>query len=88
MNFGIQESYQVHFGISNNKLTVSISDGTYEPRIPPTARSEGFQWYLSFYSAMLTDVGRTGSVIFLLDNPGLELHVDGQQDIKRFWKRR
>ncbi|MBX3004593.1 MAG: AAA family ATPase [Anaerolineales bacterium] len=82
--FWTQETYQVHFDIANSKLSVSISDGTYEPRIPPTARSEGFQWYLSFYSAMLTDVGRTGKVIFLLDNPALELHVDGQRDIKRF----
>jgi predicted ATP-dependent endonuclease of OLD family len=33
---------------------------------------------------MLSEVTKDGANIFLLDNPGLELHSDGQRDIKRF----
>lgn len=82
--FWTQESYNVHFRIDKDKLSVSISDSTYDRRIPPSDRSDGFQWYLSFYSALLSEVSVTESMVMLLDNPGLELHADGQRDIKRF----
>ena len=64
-------------------MFVSISDSTYSPRIPPIDRSDGFQWYLSFYAALLSEVSKAQPVIFVLDNTGLELHADGQRDIKR-----
>lgn len=79
-----QKEYSVHFRIEKEKLSVSISDGKYLQRVPPSDRSDGFQWYLSFYSTMLNDVGVSNEAIILLDNPGLELHLDGQRDIKRF----
>jgi hypothetical protein len=82
--FWTQEKYLVRFRIEREKLSVSISDDTYSPRIAPSERSEGFQWYLSFYSSVLNEVGPASRVILLLDNPALELHVDGQRDIKRF----
>ena len=64
-------------------MFVLISDSTYSSRIPPLERSDGFQWYLSFYTALLSEVSKAQPVIFVLDNPGLELHADGQRDIKR-----
>jgi len=82
--FWTQAEYHVHFRIDKDRLSVSISDGRYTPRIPPSDRSEGFQWYLSFYSTLLNDVGDSNPTVLLLDNPGLELHLDGQRDIKRF----
>ena len=82
--FWTQTEYHVHFRIDKERLSVSISDGTYAQRIPPSDRSEGFQWYLSFYATLLNDVGVSNETILLLDNPGLELHLDGQRDIKRF----
>jgi len=78
-----QESYQVHFRFDMQRMSVSISDSTYSPRIPPLERSDGFQWYLSFYAALLSEVSNAQPVVFALDNPGLELHADGQRDIKR-----
>ncbi|HWZ33652.1 MAG TPA: AAA family ATPase [Bryobacteraceae bacterium] len=80
--FWTQAAYTVHFRIEKERLSVSISDGNYTQRIPPSDRSEGFQWYLSFYATLLNDVG--SETILLLDNPGLEIHMDGQRDIKRF----
>ncbi len=82
--FWTQAEYHVHFRIDKERLSVSISDGTYTQRIPPSDRSEGFQWYLSFYATLLNDVGLSSQTAILLDNPGIELHLDGQRDIKRF----
>jgi predicted ATP-dependent endonuclease of OLD family len=82
--FWTQESYNVHFRIDRDKLSVSISDKTYGRRIAPSDRSDGFQWYLSFYSALLSEVSVTDPMVLLLDNPALQLHADGQRDIKRF----
>lgn len=82
--FWTQEHYTVHFRIESTRLSVSISDDSYSPRIPPSDRSDGFQWYLSFYSALLSEVSVTDPMVLLLDNPGLELHANGQRDIKRF----
>ena len=82
--FWTQENYEVHFQFQRERLTVSISDETYTWRIPPSDRSEGFQWYLSFYSTLLSAVSDPRATVLLLDNPGLELHADGQRDIKRF----
>ena len=86
--FWTQAEYHVHFRIEKETLSVSISDGTYTQRIPPSERSEGFQWYLSFYATLLNDVGNSKQTVLLLDNPGLELHLDGQRDIKRFLEER
>jgi len=81
--FWSQQTYHVHFRIEQDRLSVSISDDTYSPRIPPSRRSDGFQWYLSFYSTLLNDISGSKKVIILLDNPAIELHVDGQRDIKQ-----
>lgn len=86
--FWTQAEYHVHFRIDKERLSVSISDGKYTQRIPPSDRSEGFQWYLSFYATLLNDIGVTNEKVLLLDNPGLELHLDGQRDIKRFLEER
>jgi len=86
--FWTQETYNVHFRIDRDKLSVTISDNTYNRRISPSERSDGFQWYLSFYTALLSEVSATTPAVVLLDNPGLELHADGQRDIKRFLEER
>jgi hypothetical protein len=80
--FWTQAEYRIHFRIENERLSVSISDGLYAKRISPSSRSDGFQWYLSFYATLLTDVDSSKPTVILLDNPGLELHLDGQRDIK------
>jgi hypothetical protein len=42
--FWTQAKYNIHFRIEREKLSVSISDSIYAPRIAPTERSDGFQW--------------------------------------------
>jgi AAA domain, putative AbiEii toxin, Type IV TA system len=82
--FWTQETYTIHFQIEKDRLIVSVSDKNYDRRIIPSDRSDGFQWYLSFYSALLSEVSASDPTVVLLDNPALELHADGQRDIKRF----
>jgi len=78
-----QEEYAVFFVFSQDRMSVMISDETYDRRIPPQERSDGFQWFLSFYTVLQNEISRFNQTIFLLDNPGLELHADGQRDIKK-----
>ncbi|MFY9317513.1 MAG: AAA family ATPase [Burkholderiales bacterium] len=81
--FWTQQIYTVYFRIERERLSVSIEDKTYGRRIPPFDRSDGFRWYLSFYCTLLNEVSSNEPTVLLLDNPGLELHPDGQRDIKR-----
>jgi hypothetical protein len=83
-----QVAYEVHFRFDTDKLSVAISDENYGRRIPPSDRSDGFQWYLSFYGTVWNAVGGSAPTILLLDNPGLELHADGQREIKRLLEER
>ncbi|HXM99657.1 MAG TPA: hypothetical protein VN982_14385 [Candidatus Dormibacteraeota bacterium] len=59
--FWTQEIYNIHFRIDKEKLSVTISDNTYNRRISPSERSDGFQWYLSFYTALLSEVSATSA---------------------------
>ncbi len=86
--FWTQESYNVYFRIEKERMSISISDSTYEYRTAPSDRSDGFRWYLSFYCALRNEVSTTETRIVLLDNPGLELHADGQSDVKRYLEER
>jgi predicted ATP-dependent endonuclease of OLD family len=80
-----QTEYTIGFNINNEKMSISVSDNMYTSRVAPSERSDGFQWFLSFYCALMSYDG-TPDVqgILLLDNPALELHADGQRDIKKF----
>jgi predicted ATP-dependent endonuclease of OLD family len=82
--FWSQKEYTVHFRIESDSLGITISDNNYSRRIRPTERSDGFQWYLSFHSALLAEGNNSNNTVILLDNPALDLHPDGQRDIKKF----
>lgn len=50
------------------------------------SRSRGFVWFFSFL-AWYSDVRRsTGSLVLLLDEPGLTLHAKAQQDLLRYFE--
>lgn len=48
----------------------------------PSQRSEGFQWFLSFYINLLAETENTAkhTKILLLDDPAVKLHPEGKQD--------
>lgn len=78
-----QEKVEVKIGIDAKDLYVYILDesGGHDP---PTKRSDGFQWFLSFYiNFMAGSKGEFKNTVLLLDNPGVYLHPSGQKDLLR-----
>ncbi len=52
------------------------------PLTYPSQRSEGFQWFLSFYINLLAESNSEGleSKVLLLDDPAVYLHPEGKRD--------
>lgn len=52
------------------------------PLTYPSQRSEGFQWFLSFYINLLSESTSSGleSKVLLLDDPAVYLHPEGKRD--------
>lgn len=52
------------------------------PLTYPSQRSEGFQWFLSFYINLLAESNSSGleSKVLLLDDPAVYLHPEGKRD--------
>jgi len=65
-------------------LFVRVENHRHRVTVPFDERSRGFVWFFSFlaYFSKLEE-GRTGSLILLLDEPGLSLHARAQQDLLR-----
>ncbi|MFH1230840.1 MAG: AAA family ATPase, partial [Planctomycetota bacterium] len=83
--FWSQEEYQIIFTIEKDYLSILIKDETYKSQLSPSERSDGFQWLLSFYTTLRSQASSSSTnSIMLLDNPALELHLDGQKDIRHF----
>lgn len=82
-----QKDVQVKLSYSNgeNCLRLYIQDEILDEErelTHPSQRSEGFQWFFSFYVNMLAETGGDSSTykILLLDDPAVHLHPSGKQD--------
>jgi len=81
----LQEKVQVNIGIDGENIFISIQDEV-GAHVPPSKRSDGFQWYLSFYINFMADTKRElRNAILLLDNSGLLLHPSGQKDLLKIF---
>jgi len=77
-----QEKVQVNIGIWKDQIVTSIYDNIAKDWLPPSIRSQGFQWFLSFYiNFMAGSKGEFKNTILLLDDPGVYLHPSGQKDL-------
>ncbi len=56
-----------------------ISDG--QNHLFPKQRSTGVRWFLSFYLQLKASDEETSSTLFLLDEPGANLHSKAQSDV-------
>ncbi len=64
-------------------LLISVEDDT-GALDPPSRRSKGFQWFLSFYINFTAgSKNEFKNTILLLDDPGVYLHPLGQEDLKK-----
>jgi predicted ATP-dependent endonuclease of OLD family/sulfur relay (sulfurtransferase) DsrC/TusE family protein len=76
-----QAEIKANIWIDGDEIHFSIEDES-QIQVPPTQRSDGFQWFLSFYINFIAITnGDLKDSILLLDNPGLQLHPSGQKDL-------
>ena len=78
-----QQRVTVTIGIDADNLSIFVTDdvGAFDP---PSRRSKGFQWFLSFYVNFTTgSKSELKNAVLLLDDPGVFLHPLGQEDLKK-----
>ena len=80
--FWEQEEVRVNLDIDGDQILVFIEDDAGAQADPPSRRSDGFIWFLSFYiNFMAGTKGELRNAVLLLDNPGWVLHPSGQKDL-------
>ena len=80
--FWKQENVTVNLDIDGDKILVFVEDEFGAKADPPSRRSDGFRWFLSFYINFMSETkGELKNAVLLLDNPGWVLHPSGQKDL-------
>ncbi|GAJ02100.1 unnamed protein product, partial [marine sediment metagenome] len=82
-DFWKQQKVTVTIGIDADNLSIFVRDdiGAFDP---PSRRSKGFQWFLSFYVNFTAgSKNELKNAVLLLDDPGVFLHPLGQEDLKK-----
>jgi predicted ATP-dependent endonuclease of OLD family len=74
-----QEAINLEIEKDTDNISLSISDGIAISSAP-YERSEGFQWFLSFFSNFMTSSVDSLTIV-LLDEPAIQLHPRGQKDV-------
>lgn len=54
--------------------------------VPLRNLSDGEQWFLRFYTRLANVKGNSKNTIWLFDEPGKDLHVSSQDDMKKFFE--
>lgn len=86
-----QKSVNVSINFSNNKFLIQIADNSLgngdnkkkiqRELIRPSSRSEGFQWFFSFYTNLTAETnGDNDDKLILLDDPAVVLHPEGKKN--------
>lgn len=75
----------LRYNESENSIQLFIQDDLEDQErhlTEPSQRSEGFQWFFSFYINLIaeTSTDEEGYKILLLDDPAVHLHPSGKQD--------
>jgi AAA domain, putative AbiEii toxin, Type IV TA system/AAA ATPase domain len=80
-NFWRQANVDMRVQVDGQQLIVLIDEPGAAP-LRPSQRSDGFQWFLSFYIALTAGTkGALRDAVLLLDDPGVYLHASGQRDL-------
>ena len=79
-----QLKYEVKFAADGHQFFTFVRDQREQSLIKLEERSKGFQWFFSFdLMLMYESQGRFKDCVILLDEPGLSLHPDAQNDLLR-----
>ena len=71
----------INLRIANNKISFFVSNPKTNEQFYPSQRSKGFQWFLSFYTRILSNTKDGSNNIILIDEPGLFLHAKAQKSV-------
>ena len=82
------DEHRLDFDVDGDYLVLQVSDRHSPLPIPFEERSQGFQWFLSFYLIFLVESRKAHKdAILLLDEPGLHLHPTLQVRLVKFLER-
>ncbi|MBI2949549.1 MAG: AAA family ATPase [Verrucomicrobia bacterium] len=77
-----QARYQVQFRVDGCRFMTFVKAEDETALFRLEERSKGFQWFFSFDLMLMHETrGRLKNCVILLDEPGLHLHPEGQQDL-------
>lgn len=83
-----EKGHRLHFDADGEDLVLQVSDSKNEFPIPFEERSQGFQWFFSFFLVFLVESEHEHQdAILLLDEPGLHLHPTLQSRLIDFFDR-
>lgn len=69
-----------------DNYTLSISIKTDGKNMEFSERSNGLKWYINTFIKMLYSNLAQNNVVYLLDEPGVFLHVNAQKELLKFFK--
>ena len=78
-NFYKQENVKISISIEGTLLRILIK--TTGRHMQMSERSNGLRWYLNLFVALRANHTKSNNVIFLMDEPGVHLHVDAQKKL-------
>ncbi|HEF7293149.1 TPA: AAA family ATPase [Bacillus cereus] len=76
-----QDKVRIEIDLDGDYLNFYVSDGDNNIHFKPSQRSQGFQWFLSFFLTLKAEIDKSKNYILLLDEPGLYLHAKAQNDV-------
>jgi len=71
------------FRIEGNRLNLHMRSGDATTKF--SERSNGLRWYLEMYIDMLAQIDHSRPVVYLLDEPGIYLHINAQNELRNMF---
>ena len=83
INFDIQSKQNKRTNTLEKFLQIRIKNTKHRVTLPLRNRSKGFIWFFSFL-VWFSKVQQKNNIIILLDEPGLNLHAEAQEDLLKY----
>lgn len=81
--FYSEENVQIKVAFKKDILKILVK--THENTTNISERSNGLRWYLNLFIDILANDLKNTNVVFLLDEPGVYLHVNAQRELLRLF---
>lgn len=81
--FYCEENVQIKISFKNDFIRILVK--TNEDTTNINERSNGLRWYLNLFIDVLANDIKDTNVIYLLDEPGVYLHVNAQRELLRLF---